>query len=346
MLRFAHINFLWGLAAVPLLILLFVGVRSWKKKALARLGDMGVIKNIIPDVSFSKPTLKFILFIIAYGLLIIGLSDPQIGTATEDVQKKGADLMIVLDVSNSMLAQDIAPSRLENAKRALDQLIDNLHNERIGIVVFAGEPYVQLPMTTDYSAAKLFLSEISTDMVPVQGTAIGSAIDLAVKSFDFKNNTSKASILMTDGENHEDDAVRAAEDAADKKVMINVIGFGSGQGAPIPIYKDGKQVGFHLDSAGHTVISKLDENMCKELATAGNGVFVTATNAGSGLNIVMDQINKMQQNGYDSKQFKDFEDRFQFFLVLAFLLLITEFFISNRKSLRLSKLKLFEVKKP
>ena len=254
--------------------------------------------------------------------------------------------MIVLDVSNSMLSQDLAPNRLENAKRALDQLIDNLHNERIGIVVFAGEPYVQLPMTTDYSAAKLFLGEISTGMVPVQGTAIGAAIDMGMQSFDFKNNTAKAIILMTDGENHEDDAVRAAQDAADKKVMINVIGFGSEQGSPIPIYKDGKQQGFHLDSAGHTVISKLDENMCKELAATGNGVYIRATNAGSGLNVVMDQVNKMQQNGYDSKQFKDYEDRFQFFLVLAFLLLVTEFFISNRKSLMLSRLKLFEVKKP
>jgi len=346
MLRFAHINFLWGLLAVPLLIILFLAVRRWKRKALARLGDKEVIKNIIPDVSFSRPTLKFILFIIAYGLLIIGAADPQIGTATDDVQKKGADLMILLDVSNSMLSQDLAPSRLENAKRALDQLIDNLHNERIGIVVFAGEPYVQLPVTTDYSAAKLFLSEISTGMVPVQGTAIGAAIDMGVQSFDFKNNTAKAMILMTDGENHEDDAVRAAQDAADKKVMINVIGFGSEQGSPIPIYQNGKQQGFHLDSAGHTVISKLDENMCKELAATGKGVYIRATNAGSGLNIVMDQINKMQQNGYDSKQFKDYEDRFQFFLVLTFLLLVIEFFISNRKNLRLSRLKLFEVKKP
>jgi len=346
MLRFAHIEILWGLIAVPLLIIIFIAVRAWKKKALAALGDREVIKHIIPDVSFSRPTLKFILFIIAYGLLIVGLSDPQIGTSTEDVKKKGADLMILLDVSNSMLSQDLAPSRLENAKRALDQLIGNLHNERIGIVVFAGEAYVQLPMTTDYSAAKLFLNEISTDMVPVQGTAIGAAIDMGMQSFDFKNNTAKAMILMTDGENHEDDAVRAAEEAGDKKVMINVIGFGSVQGSPIPIYQDGKQKGFHLDSAGHTVISKLDENMCKELATAGNGVFVRATNAGTGLDVVMDQINKMQQNGYDSKQFKDYEDRFQFFLVIGFLLLVTEFFIANRKSLRLSKLKLFEVKKP
>ncbi len=346
MLRFAHIEILWGLAAVPLLIILFVGVRTWKKRALARLGDMGIITRIMPGVSFIRPTLKFILYIIAYGLIIIGLADPQIGTRTEDIKRDGADIMILLDVSNSMLSQDLAPNRLENAKRALDQLISGLHNDRIGIVVFAGEPYVQLPMTTDYSAAKLFLNEISTGMVPTQGTAIGAAIDMGMQSLDFKNNTAKAMILMTDGENHEDDAVKAAENAADKKVAIHVIGFGSEQGSPIPVYLNGKPAGFHVDSAGHTVISKLNENMCKEIAAAGNGVFVRASNAGSGLNIVMDQVNKMQQKGYDSKQFKDFEDRFQFFFVIAFLLLVVEFFISNRKSLRLSRLKLFEVKKP
>jgi len=346
MLRFAHIEILWGLAAVPLLIILFVGVRTWKKRALARLGDMGIITRIMPGVSFMRPTLKFILYIVAYGLIIIGLADPQIGTRTEDIKRDGADIMILLDVSNSMLSQDLAPNRLENAKRALDQLISSLHNDRIGIVVFAGEPYVQLPMTTDYSAAKLFLNEISTGMVPTQGTAIGAAIDMGMQSLDFKNNTAKAMILMTDGENHEDDAVKAAENAADKKVAIHVIGFGSPQGSPIPVYLNGKQAGFHVDSAGHTVISKLNEDMCKEIAAAGNGVFVRASNAGSGLNIVMDQVNKMQQKGYDSKQYKDFEDRFQFFFVMAFLLLVVEFFISNRKSLRLSGLNLFEVKKP
>jgi len=346
MLRFAHIWILWGLVAVPLLIIWFVGVRTWKKRALARLGERGVIDRIMPDVSFRRPTLKFILYIIAYGFIIIGLADPQIGTQTEDIKRDGADIMILLDVSNSMLSQDLAPNRLENAKRALDQLISTLHNDRIGIIVFAGEPYVQLPMTTDYSAAKLFLNEISTGMVPTQGTAIGAAIDMGMQSLDFKNNTAKAMILMTDGENHEDDAVKAAENAADKKVVIHVIGFGSPQGSPIPVYLNGKQAGFHVDSAGHTVISKLNEDMCKEIAAAGGGVFVRASNAGSGLNIVMDQVNKMQQKGYDSKQFKDFEDRFQFFFVIALLLLVVEFFISNRKSLRLSRLKLFEVKKP
>jgi Ca-activated chloride channel family protein len=345
MLRFAHTEFLWGLILIPVFILLFMMISRWKKRAFATLGDKNVVTMMIPQVSFSRPWLKFILFIVAYAFLIVGAADPQIGSKMEDEKKKGADLMILLDVSNSMLSQDIPPNRLENAKRAIAQLIDNLHNDRIGIIVFAGEAYVQLPVTTDYSAAKLFLGTINTNMVPTQGTAIGSAIDLGMKSFDFKDGTGKAMILITDGENHEDDAVIAAKSAAEKDVTVSVIGIGSANGSPIPVYENGKQIGFHTDSAGHTVISKLDEDMGKEIAAAGQGTYVRATVANSGLNIVMNQINKVQRKTYDSKSFKDFEDRFQFFLGFAFLLLIIEFFISNRKSLRLSGLKLFEVKK-
>jgi Ca-activated chloride channel family protein len=344
MVRFANIEFLWGLAAIPVFILLFMRISRWKKKAISGLGDKNVVTMMIPQVSFSRPWLKFILFIVAYAFLIIGIADPQIGSKMEEEKRKGADLMILLDVSNSMLSQDMAPNRLENAKQAIAQLIDNLHNDRIGIIVFAGEAYVQLPVTTDYSAAKLFLNTINTGMVPTQGTAIGAAIDLGMKSFDFKDGTGKAMIIITDGENHEDDAVAAAKNAAEKDVMVNVIGMGSANGAPVPLYQDGKQVGFHTDSAGHTVVSKLNEDMCKEITAAGQGAYVRATNANSGLNIVMDQVGKVQRKTYDSKTFKDFEDRFQFFLGFAFLLLIVEFFISNRKSLRLSGLKLFEVK--
>jgi Ca-activated chloride channel family protein len=346
MLRFAHQQFLWALVLIPLLIILFMFVRRWKRKAVAALGDKDVVQKIMPDVSFSKPVIKFIFFIVAYTMVILGVSDPQIGTQSQDTKSRGADLMILLDVSNSMLSKDLTPNRLENAKLAIDQLINNLKDNRIGIIVFAGEAYVQLPSTTDYSAAKLFLGTINTGMVPVQGTAIGAAIDMGMKSFDFNNGTSKAMILMTDGENHEDDAVEAAKIAHDKGVVIHVIGFGSPQGAPVPLYENGKQVGFHLDSAGHTVISKLNEDMCKEITTAGHGVYVRASNTNSGMGIVMDQINKMKQKTYSSQQFKDFEDRFQFFLGFALMLLVAEFFISNRKSLILSRLKLFEVKKP
>ncbi len=346
MLRFANTYILWALVLVPLLVLVFILVRRWKKKALAAFGDKAVISQIMPNVSSSRPTLKFVFFILAYTILIIGLADPQVGTHVDEVKRSGADLMILLDVSNSMLSQDFAPNRLENAKRALSQLIDHLHDDRIGIIVFAGEAYVQMPVTTDYSAAKLFLNTINTGIVPVQGTAIGAAIQMGMKSYNFKDGTSKAMILLTDGENHEDDAVAAAQYAHEKNVTIHVVGFGSPQGAPIPIFTDGKQTGFHTDIAGHTVISKLNEEMCKQVALAGNGIYIRATDANSGLGTVMEQVRKMQQKTYASKSFKDFEDRFQFFLAIALLLLVIEFFISNRKSLRFSRLKLFEVKKP
>jgi Ca-activated chloride channel family protein len=345
MLRFAHIDILWGLVAIPVFIFMFLEITRWKRKAIKKLGDREVVKQMMPDVSFSRPWIKFILFAVAYSLCIIGAADPQIGSKVEEVKRKGADLMILLDVSNSMLAQDLAPSRLENAKRAIAQLIDNLHDDRIGLIVFAGQAYVQLPVTTDYSAAKLFLSTINTNMVPTQGTAIGAAIDLGMKSFDFKNGTGKAMIIITDGENHEDDAVAAAKNATDKDVSVHVIGVGSVQGAPIPYYQDGKQMGFHKDEDGKTdVLSKLNEDMCKEIAAAGNGAYVRATNANSGFSLVMDQIAKIQRKTVDSKSFKEYEDRFQFFLGFALLLLVAEFFISNRKSQRLSNLKLFEVK--
>ncbi|RXF67355.1 vWA domain-containing protein [Arcticibacter tournemirensis] len=346
MLRFEHIEFLWGLALVPVLIILFFRVSRWKKKARARLGDPDVIKQIMPEVSFSKPWLKFVIFTLAYTMLVIGLANPQIGSKMEEVKLKGADLMILLDVSNSMLAQDLAPDRLENAKRAIAQLIDNLHDDRIGMIVFAGQAYVQLPITSDYSAARLFLNTINTGMVPTQGTAIGEAIAMGMRSFDFKDGMSKAMIVMTDGENHEDDAVAAAAASREKDVAIHVIGLGSAEGAPVPLYKNGKVAGFHTDSAGNTVVSKLNEDMCRQIATAGGGAYVRATNGNSGLNIVMDEIGKMQRKEYGSKSFKDFEDRFQVFLTVAFFLILIEFFIYNRKNRRLSRLKLFEVKKP
>jgi len=344
MLRFEHIAILWALTAVPIMVVVFFAVRKWKSKALSALGNRATVLRMIPEVSFSRPAWKFVFFVLAYASLVVGAANPQIGTTMEEGKREGADLMILLDVSNSMLAGDLAPNRLENAKRAISQLIDNLHNDRIGIVIFAGEAYVQLPITTDYSAAKMFLNNITTDIVPTQGTAIGAAIDMGLKSFDYVNGSSKAMILMTDGENHEDDAVGAAKRARDKNVAIHVIGLGSAEGAPMPIYENGNPVGFRKDEKGETVMSKLNEPMCKEISTAGDGVYVRASNANSGLGLVMDQIAKMDKKSYSSKMFKNYEDRFQFFLAFAVVMLLLEFFISSRKNKKLTELNLFEVK--
>ena len=344
--RFEHIIFLWSLLAlIPLMIIVFIFIQRWKNKRLKQLTNQQVIKRLMPNVSFTLPIVKFIVLSFAFIFLLLGLANLQYGTSMEEAKKEGVDLMIALDVSNSMLAEDLSPNRLDRAKRAIYQLIEKLQNDRLGIIVFAGESYVQLPITTDYSSAKLFLETIGTDIVPTQGTAIGSAIDLAMESFDFETTTSKAIIVITDGENHEDDAVSSAQKAVEMEVSVHTIGMGSEQGAPLPIYKMGKQVGFRTDNTGNTVFSKLDETMLKKIASAGNGSYVRATNANAGLGIIMDEIGKMEKKEFDSKVFKNYESRFQVFLLIALFLLVLEFFISTRRSGKLDRVNLFEVKK-
>lgn len=346
MYRFEHNIYLWALLVVlPLIIIVFYWIQNWKKRKLKQFGDANVIQRLMPHISRKLAIVKFVLYTFAMLFLLIGLANLQFGTKLQEVKREGIDLMIALDVSNSMMAEDLTPNRLERSKRAIYQLIEKLHNDRLGIIVFAGDAYVQLPITTDYSAAKLFLETIGTDIVPTQGTSIGSAIDLALESFDFENGTSKAIVVITDGENHEEDAIQNAKEALDRDVSVHTIGMGSENGAPIPIYKQGKQIGFRTDNQGNTVVSKLNETMLKQIADAGNGSYVRANNANAGLKIIMSEIDKMEKKEFGSKTFKEYEDRFQLFLIIALVLLIVEFFISNRKSNKLGGINLFEVKK-
>ena len=346
MYRFEHNIYLWALLAViPLIVIVFLFVQNWKRRKLRKFGSQAVVKRLMPNVSKTLPIVKFVLFTMAMVSLLIGLANLQFGTKLEEVKREGIDLMICLDVSNSMLAEDLSPNRLERSKRAIYQLIEKLHNDRLGIIVFAGQAYVQLPITTDYSSAKLFLETIGTDIVPTQGTSIGSAINLAMESFDFENGTSKSIIVITDGENHEDDAMNAAIEASDKGVIVNTIGMGSEKGGPIPVYKNGAQVDFRKDNTGNTVVTKLNEQMLKEIATAGNGSYVRASNAKGGLDKIMSEIDKMEKKEFGSKSFKDYEDRFQIFLIIALFLIVLENFISNRRSTKLDGVNLFESKK-
>ena len=345
MFRFEHTIALWAiLGVIPLIIIVFIYVQNWKKRKRKAFGHVNVIKRMMPQVSKSLPIVKFSFFGLAILFLLLGIANLQFGTKMEEVKREGIDLMIALDVSNSMLAEDLKPNRLERSKRAIYQLIEKLHNDRLGIIVFAGDAYVQLPITTDYSSAKLFLETIGTDIVPTQGTSIGSAIDLAMESFDFENGTSKSIIVITDGENHEEDAVENAGIAAKEGVSVHTIGMGSEGGAPLPIYKRGAQVGFRTDKQGNTVVSKLNEPMLKKIAAAGNGSYVRATNAKAGLSLIMDEIDKMEKKEFGSKTFKDYEDRFQLFLLIALLLLVVEYFISNRRSSKLDDVNIFEKK--
>jgi len=337
-LRFAHPEYLYALAVIPVIILLFIVMRIMKRKAWKQLGDSNLVAKLAPSVSRGKPVIKMILFCIAYALLVLGLANPQIGTKLEEVKREGVDVIIALDVSNSMKAQDIRPDRLERAKQAISRFIDKLENDRIGIIIFAGQAYVQLPITTDFNAAKLFLSTIDTDIIPTQGTAIGAAIDLAMRSFVGEENKHKALVIITDGENHEDDAVESAKKASEQGVVIHTIGMGSPDGAPIPIFHNGVQVDFMKDQDGNTVITKLDQTVLEKIAAEGKGVFVRASSGDDGLETIMKEISKMDKKAFGTKQFSDYEDRFQYFIGGALFLLIMEFMITNRKSRWMMKL--------
>ncbi len=341
MFQLEHKIYLYALGLIPLFIVIYMVVNIWRKRALKNYGDMAVIQRLFPDVSRSKRFWKFILFSVAFAFLIIGIVNPQVGTKLEEVKRKGADLMICLDVSNSMKAEDLQPNRLERAKQAISKLLDKLEGDRIGIIVFAGQAYVQLPITTDYSAGKLFLESINTDLIPTQGTDIGAAIDLALESFGKDEGKNKAIVIITDGEDNEAGAVKSAEAAAEKGITIHTIGMGSAEGTPIPMFRGNVREGFRKDKEGNTVVTKLNEQTLQEIASAGNGIYVHASNSDAGLNNVLDAINKLEKKQFDSKMYSDYEDRFQWFVSAALLLLLIETFLSERKSKLYQRLNLF-----
>ncbi len=332
MFRFGNPEYLYLLLIVPVLIFLFLLAQYYKKKALSKFGDMSVIEQLMPFVSKSKPVLKFTFLTIAIVSIIFALADPQFGSKLEKVKRKGAEIIIALDVSNSMLAEDIKPNRLERAKQAISKLIDNMENDRIGLIVFAGDSYIQVPVTSDFSAAKMFLSSINTNIVSKQGTAIGSAIDLAMNSFTPETEMEKALIVITDGENHEDDAVKAAELANEKGITVHSIGMGSPQGAPIPLQKGYGQTIFQKDNDGNTVISKLDQGMLQKISSAGGGIFIRANNTQTGLNKLFERINKMEKKEMEERIYTDFEHRFQYLLAIALFFILLDIFIPERKA--------------
>jgi Ca-activated chloride channel family protein len=341
MFRFEHTDFLWALLLIPALTAIFIWMVIWKKRALLRFGEWTIIQRLLPGLSRSRVITKFILLMVGYGFLIIGIANPQIGSKLVEGERKGIDIMIALDVSNSMLAEDIKPSRLEMSKQAISKLIDNLGNDRLGIVIFAGNAYMQLPITTDYSAAKMFLSNIDTKIVPTQGTAIGEAIELSEGAFDDETH-SRAIIIISDGENHEDDALEAAKKASEKGIIVYTVGMGLPEGAPIPEYnKYNQMVGYKKDRAGSTVVTKLDEAMLQQIASAGKGVYVRANNSQSGLKTILEEINKLEKTKFESRMFSDYEDRFQYFIAVSLILLILELLIFERKSKWLSKINFF-----
>jgi Ca-activated chloride channel family protein len=341
MFRFEHIEYLFVLLLIPFFSALFIMFMIWKKRTVRNFGEWEVIAQLMPMFSGKKLVLKFIVLMLAFGFLVIGLANPQIGSKLEKIQRKGADLVIALDVSNSMLSEDIRPDRLTRAVQGVSKLIDRLEGDRIGIVVFAGKAYVQLPITTDYAAAKMFLSTISTQMVPSQGTAIGDAIELSVQSFN-EDDRSKAIIIITDGENHEGNVIESAKVATDKGIKIFTIGMGSPDGSPIPLFDQfGRQTGYKTDRQGQIIVSKLDETTLQQLASAGDGIYVRASTGQDGLGRILEEINALEKQEIETKMFSEYEGRFQYFIAISLFFLLIELIIPERKSRWTDKIKLF-----
>ena len=327
MIHFAQAQFLFLLLLIPLFFIIFAVLLKLRQRRIRKFGDENLVSQLMPSYAKGKAWVRLSLFSVAFFFFVIGLSRPQIGAKLKEHETRGAEIMIVLDVSNSMLAEDYSPNRLERAKLAISRLVDKLRDDRIGLIVFAGNSFVQLPITTDYVSAKMFLNSISTESVPVQGTAIGDAINTAIRSFSAQSEKSRAIIVITDGENHEDDPVAAAKQAAQMGIRVFTIGVGSPEGKPIPM--DGELL---KDKDGNIVVTRLDEGVLQEVAYAGNGVYVRAGNSEFGLNPIIDDIRKMEDEKYSSIVFEEYDEQFMYFFAIALIFFVVEMLVGDRKS--------------
>jgi Ca-activated chloride channel homolog len=330
--RFEDEKVLMGLAIIPLLFLVFWITRRYQQRQLAKWGDPQLLSLLMPDFSPVRAFIKFSIWMAALAILVLALARPQFGTKLSEVKRKGVELIIALDVSNSMMAEDIQPNRLENAKMAISRLVDRLENDKIGLIVFAGDAYIQMPVTTDYAAAKLFLNSINTQIVPKQGTAIGSAIHLAMRSFTPNSDKSRAIVIITDGENHEEDAVEASREAAAAGIVIHTIGIGSPQGVPIPVMSPSGQKEFRTDYEGKVIISKLNEELLRQVAASGNGTYVRATASRTGLTAILDEMNKMEKQDIRMKVYAEYDEQFVYYAGFGLLLLFIDFALTGRRN--------------
>lgn len=341
MFRFGNIEFLWLLWIIPLLALLFIATHYARKRKLKRFGDLFLLRNLMPEVSFTRKLFKFILMSLALASVIFALARPQFGTKLQEVKSQGVELVIAIDVSNSMLAEDIKPSRLQNTRIFVQRILSRLKNDKIALIVFAGEAFVQMPLTDDINAARMFLSTINTDVVPIQGTAIGRAIELGARSFSTNEDISKIIIVITDGEDHEDNPVYQARAAAEKGIIVHTVGMGLPGGAPIP---QNRGRGFLRDIDGNVVTSALDEKVLQDIATDGKGIYVRASNNPNSLDDIIEEIDKLKKGEVLKTKYAEYDEQFQYFIALAIMLIIINAFISERKNKILSKINLFKTK--
>lgn len=331
----------WALLVIPVVIMLFLIVTYWKRRTQNKFANSDLLKKLAPNQSLFKSVLKLLVWILAFASLVIALVNPKIGTKLETVKREGVDIVFAVDVSKSMLAEDIAPNRLEKSKQLVTQIINNLASDRIGIIAYAGKAFPQLPITTDYAAAKMFLKNMNTDMLSSQGTAINEAISLAKTYFNDEDQTNRVLVIISDGEDHSEIASNVAEEAAEEGIKIFTIGVGDLKGGPIPIKRNGVVLNYKKDRTGETVITKLNEDTLKAIADAADGEYINGNNTSVVVDEIRDILNKMDKTEFEAKQFADFKDQFQWFLGLAILLIFIDIFLLDRKTGWLKKLNLF-----
>ncbi|HSO77675.1 MAG TPA: VWA domain-containing protein [Bacteroidales bacterium] len=343
MFNFEHKEYLLLLLILPILLGLYLLYNFRRKRDIRKLGNPEVINLLMPDYSQFRNNLKIFLLLLAVGLIIVALAGPRFGSRLTQVKQDGIDIIIALDVSNSMLAEDIKPNRLERAKQELSRLLDRLENDRIGLIVFAGDAYTQIPITNDYLSAKIFLSGISTEMISRQGTAIGDAIDMAIRSFNPESKAGKAIVIISDGENHEGGVTEACDKASDKGIRIFTVGMGHSQGSRIPAEGNNANTkDYRRDRDGNFVVTKLNEQMLQEIARNGDGKYYRASSPDLGLNSLLSELNKLDKTGMAYTEYSEYEEQFQGVIWIALGLLVLEFIIMGRKNKWLRNIKLFD----
>ena len=342
MFRFADIEMLWWLLTIPVFVVAYVLITRHKRRQLSEFGDPELMAQLMPDASKSRPIVKFALLMGALSLLIIAAARPQYGQQEKTVKRQGIEVMVALDISNSMLAEDVAPNRLNRAKQMLSKMIDNMVDDKVGLVVFAGEAFTQLPITCDYVSAKMFLNTISPKLIPTQGTAIGAALQTAIRSFGSQeSDAGRAIILITDGENHEDDAIAAAKQAQELGIQVFVIGIGKPEGSPIPVPGTNDYI---KDRSGQVVVSRLNEEICQEIAQAGKGAYVRCDNTNTAMRALQQELDRIATTDLETTVYADYNEQYQSFVLIALLLLVIDFFILMRQNHRLSRMDLFKEK--
>ena len=338
MFRFANIEVLWLLASILAYAIAYWLYTRRKRRQLEQFGDPELIESLMPNASRVRPTVKFSIVMVALTLLIIAAARPQFGQSERTEKRQGIEAIVALDISNSMLAEDVAPNRLERAKQMLSKLMDNMVNDKVGLGVFAGDAFVQLPITCDYVSAKMFLNSIKPELIKTQGTAIGAALSTSIRCFGEQSDASRAIILITDGENHEDDAVAVAKRAKEAGIQVLVVGIGKPEGSPIPVAGSNN---FMKDRSGNVVVSRLNEDMCREVAQAGGGIYVRCDNTNTATKAIQKELDKLGTQELETQVFTDYNEQYQSFALIALLLLVIDFFIFNRKNKMITRLDIF-----